>query len=217
MSNGLYYSLAREEFPGSGEARRAWNSTLPARTRPMSRTPWISQAPLLSASAARLREETVKSAATGRAGSGSGKLTPPAPSEFTPKVKLLVRKRAGRGDEFQALCEGCTRWLGRDAGEFQHRLARGRGGCRDAIVNGPANCLLLCRACHMEAEERRRDLSQDGAGFWIEHGNGPDYDPRLTAVMLGALGSSGVPVYLAADGLGPDGTGYLLQAPEVAA
>ena len=133
---------------------------------------------------------------------------------FSRKTKLAVRKRAGGGDEFQALCEGCKRWLGRDGGEYQHRAARGQGGCRDAIVNGPANCLLLCHGCHMEAEERRRDLSQDGAGFWIEHGNGPDYDPRFTPVMLGALGNSGLTVYLAADGLGPDGTGYLLEAPE---
>ena len=76
------------------------------------------------------------------------------------------------------------------------------------MVNGPANCLLLCPGCHSEAEKRRRDLSQEGAGFWIEHGTGPRYDPRCVAVMLGALGSSGVTVWLAADGT------YADEAPE---
>lgn len=156
-----------------------------------------------------------RSAATGRKSRARGAATglPKSPGEFTPRVKLLVRKRAGGGDEFQALCEGCARWLGRIAGEHQHRVARGQGGCRDEIVNGPANCLLLCHSCHQEAEERRRDLSQDGAGFWIKHGYGLDYDPRFTAVMLGALGNSGVTVWLAADGHGPDGTGYLKRPP----
>lgn len=122
------------------------------------------------------------------------------PGGFTPKVRLRVRGRAGNGDIFQALCEGCWCWLGRHTGEFQHRLARGAGGSRDEIINGPANCLLLCGRCHHEAEQRRRDLSQDGAGWWIRHGNGPDYDPRYVAVMLGALGDSGVTKWLSVNG-----------------
>lgn len=182
----------------------------------LARAPWTRHVPLLSAGTARTREARVKSAATGRGGTGQRNAAPAG--GFSAAVRLLVRRRAGRGDEFRALCEGCGRWLGRGSGEFQHRRARGSGGCRDAVINGPANCLLLCRSCHVEAEERRRDLSQDGAGFWIRHGNGPDYDPRFAAVMLGALGDSGVTVWLAADGLGPDGSGYLLRPPaEVAA
>jgi hypothetical protein len=172
----------------------------------LSRSPWSRSVPLAGTGKG-------KSAARTGSGSSSSKLVAPAPGEFTARVKRLVRRRAGRGDPFDARCEGCWKWLGIDAGEFQHRAARGAGGCRDGVVNGPANCLLLCRSCHWEAEERRRDLSQDGAGFWIGHGSGPDYDPRLAAVMLGALGDSGVTVWLAADGLGPDGTGYLLQPP----
>ena len=148
---------------------------------------------------------------TGRGGTGQPKNGPSG--EFSPATRHLVRARAGQGDPHDACCEGCGRWLGIGGGEFQHRAARGSGGCRDDIINGPANCLLLCHSCHMEAEERRRDLSQDGAGFWIKHGNGPDYDPRYTAVMLGALGDSGVTVWLAADGRGADGTGYLREAP----
>ena len=193
----------------------------------LARSPWSRSVPLAGTGLARNTASRTgdspaagsrdKSAARKVGGSSSGKLVPPAPGEFTPKVKRLVRTRAGWGDPFDAQCEGCGRWLGPAAGEFQHRAARGAGGCRDEVINGPANCLLLCRTCHLEAEERRRDLSQDGAGFWIEHGNGPDYDPRLAAVMLGALGDSGVTVWLAADGLGDDGTGYLLQPPEAVA
>lgn len=174
-----------------------------ART-PLSRSPWDrkgSVTPLVRKNAPGKKGPAV--------GAASGQRKPPG--EFTPAVKLLVRKRAGRGDEFDAHCEGCWHWLGRHGGEYQHRAARGSGGCRDEAVNGPANCLLLCRSCHAEAESRRRDLSQDGAGFWIEHGNGPDYDPRLTPVLLGALGSSGVLVYLTADGH------YSVTMPEVAA
>ena len=187
----------------TGPGPRAWNSTLPARSRPMPRKQWSPQSPVLP--------ETGRKTAATRKGRATGAATgqPKPPGEFTAKVKLAVRKRAGSGDIFDAACEGCRRRLGRYGGEYQHRAARGSGGCRDEIVNGPANCLLLCRLCHAEAEERRRDLSQDGAGFWIEHGNGPDYDPRFVAVMLGALGSSGVTVWLAADG-----TGYSQQAPE---
>ena len=173
----------------------------------MPRKQWSPQSPVLPETG-----RTERKPAATRKGRATGAATgqPKPPGEFTAKVKLAVRKRAGRGDIFDAACEGCRRRLGRYGGEYQHRAARGSGGCRDEIVNGPANCLLLCRLCHAEAEERRRDLSQDGAGFWIEHGNGPDYDPRFVAVMLGALGSSGVTVYLAADGLGPDGSGYVL-------
>lgn len=152
-----------------------------------------------------------KSAATRRG--GSGKLTPPAPSEFTPKVKLLVRKRAGRGDIFEALAECCGTWLGETGGEYQHRAARGAGGCRDEVVNGPANCLLMCPEHHRQAEDRDRHLGMDEAGFWIEHGTTPAYDPRNVRIMLHDASGGGIPVYLAADGLGPDGSGYLLQPP----
>ena len=175
--------------------------------------PWASPVPLLPGNA--------KSAAAGRGGSGS--LTPPAPSEFTPKVRLLVRKRAGRGDVFDAACEACGRHLGEKAGEFQHRAARGAGGCRDEVVNGPANAALLCGSallrtgCHGACEARDPHLGMDGAGFWIKHGTTPEFDPRNVPILLHSAGGSGLPVFLAADGLGPDGTGYLLSAPEVAA
>ena len=180
-------------------------SSLPVRTLPV-RT-GLSRTPARTGGGETRGRKT--GAATGR---------PRPPGEFTGKVKLAVRRRAGRGDVFQAACEGCWRWLGRHGGEYQHRASRGSGGCRDEVVNGISNCLLLCHGCHSGAEERRRDLSQDGAGFWIMHGTGPDYDPRLTPVLLGALGDHGVMAWLASDGLGDDGTGYLFQPPqEVAA
>ena len=152
-----------------------------------------------------------KTAARGRGGTGQRKAAPPG--RFSEATRLLVRTRAGDGWPDDASCEGCWRGLGTYGGDYQHRAARGSGGCRDGIVNGPANCLLLCRLCHSEAEERRRDLSQDGAGFWIEHGTGLDYDPRFVAVLLGALGDHGITRWLAADGKGLDGTGYLEHPP----
>lgn len=154
--------------------------------------------------------------AAGKGRSSSGKLTPPAPSEFSKKVRLLVRKRAGRGDVFEAQAECCGAHLGEDAGEFQHRAARGAGGCKDAVINGPANCLLMCHDCHRQAEDRDPHLGMDEAGFWIKHGTTAEYDPRNVPVMLHGQGS-GLVVYLAADGIGLDGTGYLLQRPEVLA
>lgn len=158
-----------------------------------------------------LKAVSAKSAAT-REKPKPAPSPPRPPGKFTPAVKLLVRKRAGQGDEFQARAECCGTWLGRDDGEFQHRAARGAGGCRDAVINGPANCLLMCPEHHRQAESRRRDLGMDAAGFWIEHGTTPEYDPRNVPVMLHGE-SGGMTVYLAADGLGPDGTGYLAERP----
>jgi hypothetical protein len=146
----------------------------------------------------------------------SGKLIPPEPSEFSPKVRRLVRTRAGSGDPFDALCEAGGEWLGIDAGEFQHRAARGAGGCKDAVVNGPANCCLLCPECHRRAESRDERMGMDWAGFWLEHGTTPGYDPRNVPILLASAHGPGHQVYLAADGLGPDGTGYLFQAPVLA-
>lgn len=191
--------------PGKPPARR----TRLARSAGLQPVPWSRAVPPLTGGA-------VKSAAT-RRGSSSGKLTPPAPPEFTPKVKLLVRKRAGNGDEFQALCEACGRGLGRDGGEFQHRAARGAGGCRDRVINGPANCALMCSECHRKAESRDPGLGMDDAGFWLEHGATPEFDPRNVPVKLASEHGSGILAYLAADGLGPDGTGYLLAPPEAVA
>jgi hypothetical protein len=200
--------------------RSRWprTSRLEPGTPPSRRVPIARNAPLRASGAplaAREPETKPKSAATGRGGMGQRKAGPKG--EFSPATKLLVRKRAGRGDEFEALAECCGKHLGRDAGEFQHRAARGSGGCRDAVVNGPANCLLMCHDCHRQAEGRDAHMGMDAAGFWIEHGTTPEFDPRSVSVMLHGAGGGGRPVFLAADGLGPDGTGYLLQAPEARA
>ena len=155
---------------------------------------------------------SARKTAAGRGGTGQRKAAPKG--EFSPAVKLLVRLRAGRGDIFDAPCEACGKWLGEKGGEFQHRAARGSGGCRDAAVNGPANCVLLCHECHAKAEARDEHLAMDAGGFWIEHGTTPEYDPRNVSIMLHGAGGGGITVYLAADGLGPDGTGYLYARPK---
>ena len=131
-------------------------------------------------------------------------------------MKLAVRTRAGYGDPEQALCEACGLWLGRRHGQVHHRVNRGSGGCRDEIVNSCAGAALLCgtpfTGCHGEATALTRDMKD--RGFVIGHGTTPEYDPRYVPVMLASPHGSGIILYLAADGVGPDGTGYLTEPPE---
>jgi hypothetical protein len=154
-----------------------------------------------------------RSAATRKGGSASGKLVPPPPGEFTAAVRLLIRKRAGRGDVFEAYCESCGAWLGEKGGEFSHRDARGMGGSRDPVVNGPTGGTLACGSgtlrtgCHGACEDR--DEHMNAMGFWLRNGQ----NPRTEPIMLHGKGSGGITVWLAADGLGPDGTGYLYEQP----
>lgn len=166
-----------------------------------------------------LRRASVKAKARSAAGTkrATGRITPRAPGEFTPRVKLLVRKRAGCGDVFDAMCEACGMWLGEKGGEVQHRDARGMGGSRDRVTNGPANAVLLCGSavfrtgCHGACEDR--DPHMHGMGFWLEEGQ----DPRTEPVMLHGAGARGGSYYLAADGTGDNGTGYQTARPEVRA
>jgi hypothetical protein len=176
----------------------------------MKRTPLIRRTLL----AARTPLQRTKNAARKWRGSSSGKLIPPAPSEFAPGVKRIVRKRAGDGDVFDAACECCGKGIGEEGGEFQHRAARGSGGCRDTAINGVANCLLMCRECHRVAESRDPHLAMDAGGFWIEHGTTPEFDPRNVAVMWHARAGSGVLLFLAEDGIGDTGYGYSYSAPQ---
>lgn len=175
------------------------------RTGFKTRTSWSPAVPLLS-------------------GTGKTKSAPRRETGFSRTVKLQVRKRAGGGFVELACCEACGVELGRYGGEIQHRLSRGMGGSTDPVVTSCANAVLLCghgaapirSGCHGACEDRLRHLSQDGEGFWIEHGNGPDYDPRYVAILLHGAGS-GLPVWLAEDGRGIDGSGYLYVLPEMAA
>jgi hypothetical protein len=125
------------------------------------------------------------------------------PAEFTARVKLLVRTRAGQGYAGDAVCEACGRYLGNgagDHGQIQHRHARKSGGSRDPVTNGVANAALLCgssldpRSCHGKCEAR--DPFMQERGWWIETGAGPEFDPRYVAVVL----HSGAARWLGADG-----------------
>ena len=182
--------------------RTAFNSTLPVRSEPMSRGNGLSTRTPLS----RPRE---KPAARGRAvGAATG--LPKMPGEFTAKVKLQIRTRAGHGDPSQARCEACGRFLGERGGQVHHRAGRGSGGCRDAVIQSLANAALLCgtafTGCHGRATAFARDLGMDAGGFWIGHGTTPDYDPRNVAILLAGRDggmrvwlSATEPVYLTAD------------------
>ena len=180
-----------------------------------SRTPIVRTSGLPAASARRLEA----------AGAGIVKGAARKESGFSRKVRLAVRKRAGGGHAEDALCEACGKRLGRYDGEVQHRASRGSGGCTDAVVNGMANAVLLCGhgaahvrdGCHGKCENRDPHMGMGAGGFWIKHGTTPEFDPRNVAIMLHDAGG-GTTVYLAADGVGEHGTGYLLRPPaEVAA
>lgn len=209
--------------PG-GQLRRV---PFPARTVPLerravleARTPLIRTSGIPRASREGAGEDKGAARTKGRAvGAASG--APKPPGEFTLAVKHAVRRRAGRGDAAEARCEGCGRRLGARGGQVHHRAGRGSGGCRDEVIQGCANALLLCGTpfdgCHGAATAFDAHLGMDGAGLWIRHGTTPEFDPRNVQIMLHDASGGGMPVWLAEDGLGPDGTGYLYQCPEVEA
>lgn len=186
----------------------------PARKTGLARVAWARTVPGVTTAT-----PPAKKAATRRASSPTGNLLPDPPAEFSPKVKRLVRERAGRGDIFEADCEGCGIRLGEENGQVHHRAGRGSGGCRDKVANSCANALLLCgdpfTGCHGAATAFELHLRDDAAGFWIRHGTTPEFDPRNVAVMLHALGAGGMTLWLAEDGIGPDKDGYLRQRPEL--
>lgn len=168
----------------------------------MRRTPLVRRTPPL---------QRTKNAARKKRGSSSGKLTRPAPSEFTPRVKLQIRKRAGRGDVFEACCESCGVWLGEKGGEFSHRDPLGMGGSRNRVTNSAANGTLACGSgalktgCHGLCE--MDDERMKAMGFRLRNGQ----DPRTTPVRWHG---GDVSWYLAEDGIGDTGYGYSYSAPQ---
>ena len=125
---------------------------------------------------------------------------------FSPRVRKLVRTRAGGGDLFNACCEACGIWLGEHGGQIQHVVARGMGGTSNPVLKTAANGALLCGTAqtgdHGRAE--RRDPEMKTRGFWQPQGT----DPRFAPMTL--LG--GVEVWRSEDGR------YLYEPPiEVAA
>ncbi len=107
---------------------------------------------------------------------------------FSPRVRKLVRTRAGNGYPEQACCEACGIWLGEHGGQVQHRLARGIGGSKDPVVGSAANAALMCGTaqslCHGAAESRDPDRDMEARGFVIRHGKGREFDPRHVPLEL---------------------------------
>ena len=153
-----------------------------------------------------------KTAARGRGGMGQRKAKPPG--GFSDATKRLIRERAGCGSIFDACCESCGVFLGEHGGEYSHRDARGMGGSRDPIVNGPAGGTLACGSgslrtgCHGACENREDDMN--AMGFWLKNGQNPLTRP----IQLHGRNGGRKTFYLAADGKGPDGTGYLTELPK---
>jgi hypothetical protein len=82
------------------------------------------------------------------------------------------------------------------------------------VVSSLANAVLLCGTpvtlCHGLAEAR--DDTMLHAGFWLEHGTGPEFDPRFASILWHARAGSGVQLWLGENG------GYSFAPPgEVAA
>ena len=119
---------------------------------------------------------------------------------FSPRVRKLVRTRAGGGDPHDACCESCGTWLGERGGQLQHRLCRGAGGSKDPVESSAANAALMCgtpfSGCHGLAESRDPEHRMEARGFVIRHGNGPAFDPRFVPLIL--VGD--VEVWLSEDG-----------------
>jgi hypothetical protein len=122
---------------------------------------------------------------------------------FPARVKLAVRIRAGMGDQRDAVCEACGRWLGKDGGQVHHIIDRGMGGCTNVIINSAANAALLCgdpfTGCHGLATAF--DTGIGAKGFWLSH----SADPRLEPMTL----HTGAVVWRSEDGR------YLFEPPEV--
>lgn len=118
----------------------------------------------------------------------------PSVTGFPLRVKLLVRARAGFGDIDDAVCESCGRHLGRRGGQAHHVIDRGMGGCTLAIINGPANAILLCgtslTGCHGLASAFDADIGR--RGFFLSHAA----DPRLESMIL----HSGIDAWRTVDG-----------------
>jgi len=121
---------------------------------------------------------------------------------FSPRVRLLVRTRAGGGDPHDACCEACGIWLGEHGGQIQHIVARGMGGTSNPVLKTAANGSLLCGTAqtgdHGRAE--RRDPEMKARGFWLPQGT----DPRLAPMTL----FGGVEVWRSEDGR------YLDESPQ---
>jgi hypothetical protein len=135
---------------------------------------------------------------------------PPRPETGFPlSVRLAARKRSGDGEVDEARCESCGVWLGRYGGEIQHRLARGSGGSRSAVVNGISNAALLCWFHHALAESR--DSGMRELGFWIRSGKGPEHDPRYVPMARMLATGERETVYLT------EGGTYSHEPPKAAA
>ena len=155
------------------------------RTKPLSRG-----APLQPGTKPLTRSSRLQSAHWSRAvppegaGEVKGAATRRGPSsgEFSAKVKLQIRTRAGEGDPDQAVCECCGVDLGRYGGQIQHIVARGMGGTSNPVMKTAANGALLCGTAqdgdHGLAESR--DPGMRRKGFWLPQGT----DPRMVPMIL---------------------------------
>lgn len=68
-------------------------------------------------------------------------------------------------------CQACGQVFRTGQCDRQHRIARGSGGSRSPLVNGPVNGVTLCRLCHALAEARSPAMYE--RGFWLRQSDLP--------------------------------------------
>lgn len=80
---------------------------------------------------------------------------------FSPAVRRVIKERAGIEGEF-VRDEVTGEWVSLYAAQIHHRLPRGSGGSRRALVNSPANGLVVSPSTHLLIEEQRELAKRNG-------------------------------------------------------
>lgn len=95
---------------------------------------------------------------------------------FSPKVRHLIKERAGLDGEY-VCCEYCGFWQREIT--LHHRRARGAGGSRRDDTNTASNGVAVCPLDHARIESRRAESLSTG---WLVR---QTQSPALVPILLG--------------------------------
>lgn len=181
--------------------RRAWNSTLPARTKGLARSPLRAAAKPLEAPAnwpAGTSKPPKRRRGLSRKGrkvlkDGRAKLTTQSrPESFPRKVCRLIDRRDSQPDGIRR-CVRC----GTSRGPFHrhHRRVKGMGGDTRPCTDCLCNSVTLCWLCHSFAHAHPEVAKEDG--FIIPSSA---TEPGLFPVLVFEADESGAMAYATCDG-----------------